>query len=136
MEYLLNRINYKSITSVFSVFLFLLLPLAKIFAEINNPPSPVSQKASKTTIDNPLGSSDINVLLTNVMNIVAVVGGIVLVIFIIYSGYKFVTAQGKPEKISEAKDMFWATIIGGAILLGADVIANVVVNTIYTTTHL
>jgi hypothetical protein len=45
-----------------------------------------------------------------------------------------VTARGDPGKIEEAKKTFYATVIGGAILLGADIIANIVVNTVKTTT--
>jgi hypothetical protein len=57
----------------------------------------------------------------------------VVVFFIIYSGYKFVTARGNQAEVTKAKDIFFATVIGGAILLGADVIATVVVNTVKTT---
>lgn len=90
---------------------------------------------SGTTIKNPLGDgkNEIKDLLTNIMNLVATVGAIVVVIFIIYSGFKFVTAGDSDSDRTKAKDMFYYTIIGGAILLGADIIANVVVNTVNTT---
>jgi hypothetical protein len=64
------------------------------------------------------------------MNLVATVGAIIVVFFIIYSGYKFVTAGDSDTDRTKAKNIFYATIIGGAILLGADVIANVVVQTV------
>ncbi len=86
------------------------------------------------TIDNPLKSNDVKGILMDVMKLVATVGAIIVVFFIIYSGYKFVTARGDPGKIEEAKKTFYATVIGGAILLGADIIANIVVNTVKTTT--
>jgi hypothetical protein len=85
------------------------------------------------TIDNPLKSSDVKVILVDIMNLVATVGAVVVVFFIIYSGYKFVSARGNEAEVTKAKDIFFATIIGGAILLGADVIANVVINTVNTT---
>ncbi len=88
---------------------------------------------SGATIQNPLKSSDLKVLLVNFMNLVAVVGGIVVVFFIIYSGFKLVMAKGNPGKITEAQNMLLGTVIGGAILLGADIIANVVVNTVKAT---
>lgn len=87
-----------------------------------------------TTIKNPLKDNDVYALLKNLMDLVAIVGGIVLTFLIIYSGYKYVISKGDPGKIKEAKDMFFACIIGGAILLGADIIANVVVNTVKCTT--
>ena len=117
------NINYKK-TFAFLVSLSFFLPLF-IFAE----PSPV-------TIQNPLGANNMQVkdLLIKIMNLVAIVGGIVVVFFIILSGYKTVMARGNPGELEKARDMFLATIIGGAILLGADVIANVVVNTVKATT--
>jgi len=87
-----------------------------------------------SVIENPLKSNDVKVILKDIMDMVAMVGGVIVVLFIIYSGFKFVTAQGNESEVTKAKDMFYATVIGGAILLGADVIANVVVNTVETTT--
>jgi len=89
--------------------------------------------AADTTIKNPLKSDDVNKILLNIMNLVATVGAAVVVFFVIYSGFKFVTAGDSDSDRSKAKEMFYSTIIGGAILLGADIIANVVVNTVKTT---
>jgi TRAP-type C4-dicarboxylate transport system permease small subunit len=88
--------------------------------------------SSLTTIKNPLGEGNDNVdsILLKIMNIVAMVGGIVVVFFIIFSGFKLVTAGSNEGNRTKAKEMFYATIIGGAVLLGADIIANVVVGTI------
>ena len=86
-----------------------------------------------TTINNPLNSNSVNGILGDIMKLVVTVGYVVVVFFVIFSGFKFVTAQGNEGEVTKAKEMFYATIIGGAILLGADVIANVVVNTIKTT---
>jgi hypothetical protein len=119
------NINYKKILA-FIVSLSFFVPLF-IFAQ-NGP--------SATTIDNPLGAKNTSVqaLLLKVMNLVAIVGGIVVVFFIIYSGFTLVMARGNPEGLKKGKEMLFATIIGGAILLGADVIANVVVSTVKATT--
>ena len=89
--------------------------------------------AAKPTIENPLKSDSVTGLLVDIMNLVATVGAVVVVFFIIFSGFKFVTAGANEGDRTKAKDMFYATIIGGAILLGADVIANVVVNTVGVT---
>jgi hypothetical protein len=55
---------------------------------------------------------------------------VVAVCFIIYSGFLFVTARGKPEQITKAKTNFFWTIIGVAILLGARVIVSIITGTI------
>jgi hypothetical protein len=129
----MKKINYKKLLGfVVSAFIIVLvfLPMVMVFAQ--DPPVDGSTGA---TIENPLGEGNdsVNAILLKIMDLVAMVGGVVVVFFIIYSGYTFVMAQGNPEGLKKAKDMFFATIIGGAILLGADVIANVVVGTVKST---
>ena len=120
----MSQINYKKILAVIlSLAFFSLLGL-----------SAFAYGPAASTIENPLGTNSVQGLLLKIMKLVMQVGSIVVVFFIIYSGYKFVTARGNPEEIKEAKNTFYATIIGGAILLGADIIANVVVNTVKATT--
>ncbi len=100
--------------------IFLLIPVF-VFAE-----------SSVATIQNPLGAGNTSVeaVIQKIMSIVAVLGGIVVVFFIIYSGFKFVTAGDNEGDRTKAKDTFFATIIGAAILLGAGIIATIVVNTV------
>jgi len=127
------NINYKkTLAFIFSFTLIVLIPLFLSYAQV--PPLPGGQ--AKTTIKNPLGDNNKTVedVLMKIMDLVVILGTIVVVFFIIYSGYKFVTARGNPAEVTKAKDIFFATVIGGAILLGADVIATVVVNTVKTTT--
>lgn len=114
------KLNYKIIFSHLLALFVFLIPIF-IFAQ------------SGGTIKNPLKSDSVTGILTNIMELVFKVGIIVVIFFIIFSGFKFVTAGGSPDKIKEAKNMFYATIIGGAILLGADIIATVVYNTVKTT---
>jgi hypothetical protein len=92
--------------------------------------------AADTTIKNPLKSDSVTGILGEIMKLVATVGSVVVVFFIIFSGFKFVTARGNPAELENAKKMFFATIIGGAILLGASVIASVVVKTVEDTVKL
>ena len=96
--------------------------------------TPVLIFAADYTVQNPLKSNDVKKILVDIMNLVALVGSVVVVFFIIYSGFKFVVAKGNEKEVTDAKNMFFATIVGGAILLGADVIANVVIKTVETTT--
>ena len=51
------------------------------------------------------------------------IGAIIVVLMVVYVGYKFVVAQGEPGKISEARQMLLWTIVGALILLGAQAIA-------------
>jgi hypothetical protein len=128
----MSKINYKKISTFVISFVFVfLLPIFCIYADLPAPPV-----GSTPTIQNPLGANNMQVetLLGRIMNLVSMVGGLVVVFFIIYSGYKFVVAGSSDTDRTKAKEIFFYTIIGGAILLGADIIANIVVNTVKCTT--
>jgi len=79
---------------------------------------------------NPLGSDSIPNIVSTVMYFIVRVGAVVAVVAFIYVGFVFVRAQGKPEEIKKAKDMFFWTVIGVAILLGAQLLSQLVVGTI------
>src|SRR3989344_8903339 len=83
-------------------------------------------------IDNPLKDinsiSDFVVVVLN--NIVLPIGSVVVVLFIIYTGFLFVTARGNPEKIEAAKRTLLWVVIGAAILLGATVISGAIKGTL------
>jgi hypothetical protein len=84
-------------------------------------------------IINPTSKANINNLcdfINAVLNIVAQIGAIVAVLFIIWSGFLFITAQGNKTKLDKAKSTFYTTVIGTAILLGASVITKIIVNTV------
>lgn len=84
-------------------------------------------------IANPLGSSgpqDIPDFIKAVVKIVLVVGIPLLALAIIYAGFLFVKAQGNPEELTKAKNALLYAVIGGALLLGAFVIANAIQSTV------
>ncbi len=121
----MKKINYTKIAALLISLFLILVPAIFVYA--------ASGGGSSATIQNPLGTNSVEGLLLKIMDLVVKVGSIIVVFFIIYSGYKFVTARGNESEVTKAKDTFWATIIGAAILLGAKVIAEVVVNTVKTT---
>lgn len=58
----------------------------------------------------------------------------VIVVFFIWAGFSFITARGKPDKIKDAKKMFWYTIIGTLLILGAWTITNAIIGTVNSIT--
>lgn len=90
------------------------------------------------TIKNPLrGASTIMELITLIMqNIVMPIAAVLVVLYIIYSGFMFLTAQGKPKEIEEAKKNLLWSLIGAGILLGAVAISKVVCVTISNVTSM
>ena len=86
----------------------------------------------KDKLCNPLKVDSLDQLVVVLLELIVKVGSIVIVFYIIYSGFKLVMAQGKPEAIKDAKNALMYSLIGGAILLGAEAIALVLKDTVTT----
>lgn len=100
-----------------ALFFFFSLPLLALAQPTPGDPA---------LLPNPLASNITSIskfveaILTHV---VLPIGSVVVVFFIIYSGYLFVTAGGNESKLEKAKHTFLWVLIGAAILLGAWAIA-------------
>jgi hypothetical protein len=85
------------------------------------------------TIDNPLGKNGPQTVvgyINAVINILLKFAVPVVTLAIIYTGFLFVEARGKPEKITTAKKALTYTLIGAALLLGALVVATAIKATV------
>ena len=85
---------------------------------------------TKINIKNPIGPDTLIEFVEAILGIIIQIGIPVLVVMIVYVGFKFVMAQGNEGKLAEAKTAFYWTIIGAAIVLGAFVISTVIQTTI------
>lgn len=72
-------------------------------------------------------ATDANELLIIVTNWVLGIVGAVAVLFIIYGGFRYITAQGNSQQMDTAKNIIIKSIIGLVIVVVAYVIVNVVV---------
>jgi|CXWK01.1.fsa_nt_gi type IV secretory pathway VirB2 component (pilin) len=93
----------------------------------------VTGSGQETKLNSPLAGSvdDINEFIALVINrIIFPIGSVIIVIMIIYTGFKFVMAQGNPSEIESARRMLLYVIIGAAILLGAAAIAAAIKGTV------
>lgn len=76
------------------------------------------------TLINPLKSgTSIESFLNNILAYVIRIGTIVVILMIVYVGYLFVIAQGKPGEIEKARTALLWTVVGALILLGSQAIA-------------
>ena len=110
------------------------LPKAYIWLIINIglvlPLKIVKSACQPNTICNPLTAGSFSALITSLANIAFAIGFPIAIMFILWSGFLFVSARGNEEQIKTAKKTFTWAIIGTAILLGAKVIAVGIQNTI------
>lgn len=95
---------------LFSVFLFLLVSLLSIVSPIR-----------AETIDDSGGYADIpqlTIIFSNVVSVVAVVGGFLALIALIAGGFKFIIARGDPKALASAQStIMWALIGLGLIII-------------------
>ena len=86
---------------------------------------------NSTTIQNPLGQAKtLTVLIGDLLQLVAQIGAVVCIFFIIYSGFLFIKAQGDPAELKTAKSVFLWSVVGTAVLLGASVVSDLIRGTV------
>lgn len=107
-------------------FFFLVLPLVAFGAIGTGPSSGIESFEVK----NPLAVKSFCGLIKALLETAIVIGVPIAVLFLVYAGFKFVTAQGKPTSLEVARRNLLYTIIGIGIFLGAWLIANVITATV------
>lgn len=83
-----------------------------------------------TKIENPISADSLYELIKIILEGIVKIGVPIIALAIIYSGFLFVSARGKPEAIKKAKDALIYTIIGAAILLGSWALAQLISDTV------
>lgn len=110
------------ITKIYLYALMIIVPI-QVFAQNFDGP---------LVFDNPVlggARTDIFPLIAEILQFVVKVGTVIVIFMVIYSGFLFVKAQGESGKIDEAKNTFFWTVIGGIVLIGAEVLAGVICTT-------
>lgn len=72
---------------------------------------------------NPLGYNSLWEFLQRILKLVVQIGFPVIVLFIVFIGFKFIAAEGKPEEIAKVRSLFFWAIIGSLVVLGAQALA-------------
>lgn len=75
------------------------------------------------------GSPSVPQLISDVVNVFSIVIGIVAVIMILVTGFKYITSNGDAGKITSAKNTLIYAVVGLVIVALAQVIVHFVVNT-------
>ena len=109
-----------------TIFVLVVFMPAFSFAQVTQP---IGNTAT-TTINNPISVNNINDFIKVILVGVIKIGIPIVALAIIYSGFLFVSAQGNPEKLKEAKRALMYTLIGAAILLGSWAIAQIISETV------
>ena len=81
-------------------------------------------------LQNPLGNKDLMDLINDILGVLLVFAVPIIVFFIIFAGFKYVTARGNPGEIETANKALLYAGIGGVLILGARVLLEVISGTI------
>ncbi|MFZ2072163.1 MAG: hypothetical protein WA101_01600 [Minisyncoccia bacterium] len=127
----------KNIFVTFLVAFVVFLPLLSFAQQTGNPTSfgqqtgdPTDSSGSVVRVVNPIKVDSIYALIKTILEGVIKIGIPVVALAIIYSGFLFVAARGKPEELKKAKSALLFTVIGAALLLGSWAIAQLISDTV------
>jgi len=115
-----------------SLSIFFMLGGVLVYAQGGGNPPGGGNPGVNIGLTNPFGANtSLFGLMKKITNdILLPIGGILAVLAFIYSGFLYVTAQGKETQISKAHKALLYTAIGTAVLLGATALASVICVTI------
>lgn len=115
------------VLSVLALPLVAYLP-SQVAAQDSKSPSATSIHLQ---LKNPLqNTNNIQDFLAKILHAVVLLLSPVIILMLVYTGFLFVRAQGSPEEIETARRTLLYTLIGAAIILGAEALAKVIQNTI------
>jgi hypothetical protein len=81
-------------------------------------------------LKNPTGNANIQSFLAAAFTGLVKISLPIITIFIVYSGFLFVTAQGNHAKLEIAKRNFFFVLLGALLILSAWVLANIIGGTV------
>jgi hypothetical protein len=79
-------------------------------------------------LENPLTFGNIPDLLLSVLNVLLVIATPIIVFYLIYAGFLYVAARGKPEDLKQANQALMYGVIGGVIVAGSFAILQIISN--------
>lgn len=75
---------------------------------------------------NPLKFPNIDQLFSGILEAIIIISTPIVVFFLIFAGFKYVTARGNPEKIQEASKSLLYGVIGGVIIIASVAILTII----------
>ena len=136
--------SMKNILSL-AIISFLVLPAFSYAAVQSNDGSTGVQSNDGSTgvqsndggavIPNPLGDITLTGLFETLLEILLIFAIPIVAFFIIYAGFLYVTARGNTETITKAHRALLYAVIGGVLILGGNVLIEVIGGTVDSITN-
>lgn len=118
----------------FAILALLAVPLIHI-SQVSAQDANFGIENVQTGLGNSLQQGDPRTIVAKIINFALGFLGVIAVALILFGGFKWMTAAGNEEKVTEAKKLLGAGIIGLVIILAAWAIASFIINAIYQTTQ-
>jgi len=103
------------------LFAFPWLLVNKVLAEDDFIPSWLNgsqpRGSPSVTLDNPLGTANIMVIINNILNYLIYISVPILAIMILIGGFQILMARDNPEKIQKGRTTLMYSVIGFTIIL-------------------
>lgn len=72
-----------------------------------------------TVIENPLPSSNPNVIIANIISVVLGVTGAIALLFFVWGGIQMLISGGSPDKVKKGRDTLMWAILGLIVIFGS-----------------
>lgn len=118
----------------FAMISLLVLPLVALPAAAQNS-NPFGIDEVERGLDDSLSGGDPREIVGRIINVALGFLGVIAVVIILLGGFKWMTAAGNEDKVSEAKKLLGAGVIGLIIILAAWAIAGFIIDQIYSATQ-
>jgi hypothetical protein len=93
---------------------------------------PFIASAQNSELTNPLGTTDVRLIIANIINGALSISGSIALLMFIYGGFLWMTAAGRPEPVDKGKKiLIWATL-GIIVIASAFVVTNAIFNAVLT----
>jgi hypothetical protein len=91
---------------------------------------PVFAQSTPGGLENPLKFESVEGFVEGFLRAIVMIALPLITIFIVYAGFLFISARGKPGQLNEAKNNFTYVIMGAILILSAWVLATLIGGTI------
>ncbi len=91
---------------------------------------PIFAQSQNRGLENPLRFTSIERFIEGALQAMVMIALPIISVFIIWAGFMFVKARGKPNEISDAKKNLTYVLIGATLILSAWVLATLIGSTV------
>jgi len=128
----MNKIS-KFLVSL-AILSFVLMPMLALPAAAQTRPGDFGLQQVDDGLEGTLGNEDPRTVVGRIINIALGFLGVIALAIILMGGFTMMTAGGNEDKVSQAKKMIGAGVIGLAIIFLSWALANFIVSSLYDAT--